>query len=113
MIKLVLNNNYIKIIMPSQRKSAKLGEATRRSTTTKYNKLDKVLKRDMGTSLGFYSITKDGKPRVEFYGMKKRTELKSKNRVKNLVNSLNETRRRVPVFTGTNECVGRSRIQWR
>ena len=59
----------------TKRSAAIRGVNNRRSTSKRFKKLDKTLKKAMGTSKGFYKITKDGTPRVEFYGFKFKKEL--------------------------------------
>tara|TARA_Y100001972_G_scaffold122734_1_gene168806 strand:+ start:632 stop:826 length:195 start_codon:yes stop_codon:yes gene_type:complete len=57
----------------TKRSAAIRGVNKRRSSEEKFKKLDKTLKKDMGTSKD--KITKKGTPRVEFYGFKFKKEL--------------------------------------
>lgn len=51
-----------------KRSAASEGEARRRLQEAANRQLDKKLKEDMGTSDGYYSRTKAGTPRKEYYG---------------------------------------------
>ena len=58
---------------PPTRTSALNAQAKWRDEKQKYAKLDRQLKRDMGTSS--YMFTKDGKLRVEYFGANTREEI--------------------------------------
>jgi hypothetical protein len=51
-----------------RRTSAIQGEQTRRNADIISARLDRLLEKDMGTSIGFYSITKSGSTRKEYTG---------------------------------------------
>jgi hypothetical protein len=67
------NMTYTTYATPPVRTSALKAQMKWREEKQKYSKLDRQLKQDMGTSNDMF--TKDGKPRVEYFGAFTREEL--------------------------------------
>ena len=68
---LLINNIDAGVIVtfgkrPTRAAAAK-GDAQRLETTAQYKALDAMLQKSMGTSDGFYSITKSGSDRQEYH----------------------------------------------